>query len=332
MRRRVAIACIGFWLALVVTFTVNFTANFTVNAQPSRTGGAGTGTSNPAQTILEKGGGASSPTETTLEKVARSGVLTAGTRTDAPPFAFMDAQGNWVGFSLDLLHLIQIGVQDQSQHPIQLNLVATNVADWSSKLEKHEIDIVCGSISITTNRGLHADFSVGYFRTGTQFLVKKDHGLSPPELKIGVVRGASNEYPIENQLRLAKLTRFANRAEGLKALIAGQIDALASDGILLEGLRQTLPDAETFEIIPRQPFNLEEYGCALPQDDPDFKALVNRQLIIFMRDILSNDSHAVAVFDTWFGAKGVAPVDRAQILAYFQETIADYEKNSENSI
>jgi polar amino acid transport system substrate-binding protein len=309
MRRRVAIAFITLLLPLSLMLAVN--------AQPRSP---------------ESSGGTSDRTETVLAKVARSGVLTAGTRTDASPFAFIDAQGNWVGFSIDLLHLIQAKLQNQLQQPVQLTLIGTNVADWASKLEKHEIDIVCGSTSITTGRGLTADFSVGYFRTGTQFLVKKDHVLSPPELKIGVVRGASNEYPIENQLRLAKLTRFANRAEGLKALIAGQIDALASDGILLEGLRQTLADAETFEIIPMQPFSLEIYGCALPQNDPTFKALVNRELIAFMQDVLNNDSRAIAIFDTWFGAKGVAPVDRSQILAYFQETIASYEQNSENSI
>jgi polar amino acid transport system substrate-binding protein len=301
--RRVAIAFIALWFALALV----------VSAQPGTETGASDGTSDP--------------TETVLEKVTRSGVLTAGTRTDASPFAYIDAQGNWVGFSVDLLHLIQAGLQDQLQRPVQLSLVETNVADWASKLEKKEIDIVCGSTSITTGRGLRADFSVGYFRTGTQFLIKKAHVLSPPELKIGVVRGASNEYPIENQLRLAKLTRFANRAEGLKALVAGQIDALASDGILLEGLRQTLPDAETFEIIPRQPFSPESYGCALPQNDPAFKALVNRELIAFMQNVLSNDGQAVALFETWFGTEGVAPVDRAQILAYFRETIATYEQN-----
>ena len=308
MLRRVAIAFISLWFALALA----------VNAQPSRGTSGNTGTSNNT----------SDRAETVLEKVGRSGILTAGTRTDAPPFAYVDAQGKWIGFSIDLLHLIQAGLQDQLRRPVQLSLVETNVADWASKLEKKEIDIVCGSTSITTGRGLRADFSVGYFRTGTQFLVKKDHVLSPPELKIGVVRGASNEYPIENQLRLAKLTRFANRAEGVKALVAGQIDALASDGILLEGLRQTLSDAETFEIIPTQPFSLESYGCALPQNDPAFKALVNRELIAFMRNVLNNDSRAVAIFDTWFGAKGVAPVDRTQILAYFRETIAAYEQNS----
>ncbi|MBI4780124.1 MAG: amino acid ABC transporter substrate-binding protein [Oscillatoriophycideae cyanobacterium NC_groundwater_1537_Pr4_S-0.65um_50_18] len=338
MLRRVAIALISCLLTVGLAIVVGAQPSVQPNPQPNT---PPTVQPNPQPSALPTAQPEVSPSdiqfkrtnraETVLEKVARSGVLTAGTRTDASPFAYIDAQGNWVGFAIELLRLIQAGMQDRLQRPIQLQLVETNVADWASKLERDEIDLVCGSTSITTSRNLRADFSVGYFRTGTQFLVKKDHLLTPPELQIGVVRGASNEHPIETQLRLAKLTRFADRAEGLTALVAGRIDALASDGILLEGLRQTLPNAEMFEIIPTQPFSLEIYGCALPQNDTTFKALVNRELITFMWNVLNNDSLAVATFDTWFGSEGIAPVDRAQILGFFAETIASYEQNSGNS-
>jgi polar amino acid transport system substrate-binding protein len=265
-----------------------------------------------------------------LARVERTGVLNAGTRTDAPPFAYLDASGKWVGYSIDMLHLIQAELEKQLDRQVQLNLVEVNVADWISKLRQDEIDIVCGSTSVTLSREQYADYSVGYFRTGTQFLVKKGHVLRPPELRIGVVRGASNEYPLETQLRLARLMRFSNRAEGFQALAVGQIDALASDGILLEGLRQTLPQPEAFEIVPPQPFNLEVYGCALPQGEPEFRALVNQQLIAFMQGVLNNDSRSVDLFETWFGTTGVAPVDRTQMLDYFRQTIASYEQNSEN--
>ncbi len=41
--------------------------------------------------------------ETTLEKVNRTGVLTIGTRTGLPGFAFIDKKNEWVGFSIDLV-------------------------------------------------------------------------------------------------------------------------------------------------------------------------------------------------------------------------------------
>ena len=41
--------------------------------------------------------------ETTLEKISRTGVLTIGTRTGSPPFAFVNKNNEWVGFSIDLV-------------------------------------------------------------------------------------------------------------------------------------------------------------------------------------------------------------------------------------
>ena len=39
----------------------------------------------------------------TLEKISQSGVLTIGTRTGSPPFAYVNAKNEWVGFSIDLV-------------------------------------------------------------------------------------------------------------------------------------------------------------------------------------------------------------------------------------
>jgi ABC-type amino acid transport substrate-binding protein len=39
----------------------------------------------------------------TLDKIKRSGVLTIGTRTGSPPFAFVNKNNEWVGFTVDLV-------------------------------------------------------------------------------------------------------------------------------------------------------------------------------------------------------------------------------------
>lgn len=45
--------------------------------------------------------------ETVMEKVARTGVLAAGTSKDAIPFAYTNNQGQLVGYSVDMLNLIK---------------------------------------------------------------------------------------------------------------------------------------------------------------------------------------------------------------------------------
>src|SRR5713226_1648960 len=52
---------------------------------------------------LALGGVTSAAAESTLEKISRTGTLTIGTRTGSPPFAFVNKQNEWVGFSIDLV-------------------------------------------------------------------------------------------------------------------------------------------------------------------------------------------------------------------------------------
>ena len=59
--------------------------------------------------------------ETTLEKIARTGTLAIGTRTGSPPFAYVDKQNEWVGFSIDLVEqLILPAVAKKAGKPVKL--------------------------------------------------------------------------------------------------------------------------------------------------------------------------------------------------------------------
>jgi len=48
--------------------------------------------------------------ETTLEKIGRTGTLTIGTRTGSPPFAYVNKNNEWVGFTIDLVEQLVIPV------------------------------------------------------------------------------------------------------------------------------------------------------------------------------------------------------------------------------
>ena len=51
--------------------------------------------------------------ETVVEKVVRTGKLTAGTSKDALPFAYRNAEGELVGYSIDLLKLITEQLEEE---------------------------------------------------------------------------------------------------------------------------------------------------------------------------------------------------------------------------
>ncbi|MGA7936616.1 MAG: amino acid ABC transporter substrate-binding protein [Kovacikia sp.] len=266
--------------------------------------------------------------ETVIEKVARTGVLNAGTRIDAIPFAYIDKDGVWKGYSIDMIRLIKERLEQQVGRKIDLKLARVEAGDRLSRINKGEVDIVCGTISLNSRDAFEADFSVGYFITGTQLLFKKNRKpVSVGRWLIGVIPDTTNQLFIRERLPVATPIAVPNRSKGIAALENGQIDALASDGILLAGLVRLQPYPEEFGLAPANPLTTEEYACILPKGDTQFRELVNTSLIDFMQGVLNNRDQ-IAIFDQWFGSNGSAPINRQPILDYFKRMVNSYKSSS----
>lgn len=302
--------------------------------------------------LAETFGRRESNEESVLEQVAATGKLVAGTRTDAAPFAYINAEGEWVGYSIDLLEQIRSRLQQQLGRPVELELVAAN-GNGLTLVAEGEVDIVCGSTSFSRSRNLEVDFSLGYFVTGTQLLINSGSELGS-EFVIGSVSGTTNHLLIQKLFPIAQLVTVESRQVGLEALLHGRIDAFASDGILLEAMRRSwtaaapaasgvasagqaeksavpasadpLPNSSTLEIVPNQPFDEESYACMLPQNNSDFQQVVNTSLLDFMRGALAGEPRAVSLLNRWFGADGIVPIDQGPLLAYFQKQVDQHAR------
>lgn len=268
------------------------------------------------------------PTSTVLERVKQTGVLVAGTRTDAMPLAYRKSDHEWVGYSVDILEQIRQHLQQQTRRPVELQLVPVDNSNQMTKILAGEVDLVCGSTSITQGRDLDVDFSLGYFQTGTQLLFDAEGSLGL-EFTVGVLQGTTNQQVIERLFPIAQIVPFANRPVGFEALSRGQVDALASDGILLEGLRLLSPTPDRFELFPDQPYDREVYGCMVPDEDSAFKQAVNASLIQFMQGALAGNPTETAILDYWFGPAGVVPIDLQPQLKLFQEQIEFYDRSQQ---
>ena len=252
---------------------------------------------------------------TVLEKVAKTGVLTAGTSKDAFPFAYKNEKGQLSGYSVDMVKLIQKQLEQELKRPITLKLVAVDPEDRISSLLTNKVDIVCDASSFTWERERDVDFSVSYDLTGTRLLVKRGSSLWGPESLVGKRIGAlpktTNELSMRRAQPKAQIVLVQDRAEGYKALQEGKIDAYASDGILLEGLLQIASNANKFQIVG-YPYSNEGIGCMLPENNSTFRDTVNYTLIRFMQGFLTGKKSEVSTFDRWFGSSGVAPLTQDQ--------------------
>lgn len=243
--------------------------------------------------------------ETTLERIARSGVLTAGTRTASIPFAYINQKNEWVGFSIDLLEEIRGRLERTMKKPIKLDKKEVTPQTRIPLVANRTIDIECGSTTYTRGRDETVDFTINFFFTGSQLLVKRGSPVKGIDdlagRRVGAAQGTTNEKIIRELQPRANLVVFQDHAQGFLALQQGKIDAYTTDGVLLAGLAVKAPDPKEFEVVGDF-FSNEPYSCIMPENDSKWRDFANHTLME-----LIEDGKFFRLYDKWFGEKGVVP-------------------------
>ena len=236
--------------------------------------------------------------ETILEKIKRTGELNVGVRKDAIHFGYVNTQGKWTGYSVDLIRLIHKKLEQELNQPIKLNLREATIDSRFRIVQRGDVDIVCGATTITQTRLTKVDFSVPFFMTGAQFLVKLkdapnlDYNGNLTDIPIAFLPGTTTQEIIPQIYPLANWKDIRSREEGVRKLTQNEVKAVVSDGILLLGeIVQQGGSIGDFVLLPSQPITRELYGCILPQENTEFKQLVNLT-------ILSPDNRILA--KEWF--------------------------------
>jgi len=244
--------------------------------------------------------------ETTLEKINRTGTLTIGTRTGSPPFAYINKNNEWVGFSIDLVEQGVLPViAKKVGKPVKLEKKESTPPTRIPLLSSNAVDLIAGTMTDTPQRRETVDFSVTFFLTGAQFLVKKGSPIKGINdiagKRIAAQQGSTNAKIIREKVPTAILREFPDQPAAFQALTQGQVDAYANDGIQLYGLKYKAPSPNDFEVVGDF-FSEEPYGMAMRKGDPEFKQAVDAGL----RGLLESGKY-FEIYDKWFGPKSEVP-------------------------
>jgi ABC-type amino acid transport substrate-binding protein len=112
-------------------------------------------------------------TQSTLEKIKNSGVFTIGVRNGSPPFSFINKQNERAGFSNDLAELIHKGIEKKLGKQVKMEMKETSPATRIPLLTSMSVDLITETMTDTRPRRDSVDFSLTYFVTGADFIVKK---------------------------------------------------------------------------------------------------------------------------------------------------------------
>jgi glutamate/aspartate transport system substrate-binding protein len=256
--------------------------------------------------LLVAAGVAPALAEGTLEKIGRTGTMTVGTRTGSPPFAYVNSKNEWVGFSIDLVEqLILPAVAKKVGKAVKLEKKESTPPTRIPLLSSSAVDLIAGTMTDTRTRRESVDFSLTFFVTGAQFLVKKGSPIKGiadiGNRRIAAQQGSTNARIVRERVSTAQLREFPDQPAAFQALLQGQVDAFTNDGIQLAGLKAKAPKPDDWEIVGDF-YSYEPYGMAMRKNDSDFRAVVNAGL---MEGIESGKFFEI--YDKWFGPKGELP-------------------------
>lgn len=244
--------------------------------------------------------------ETTLEKIDKSGTLTIGTRRGSPPFAYINQKNEWVGFSIDLVERAVLpAIQKKLNKQVKLDKKESTPQTRIPLLTANSADLIAETMTDTQARRESVDFSLTFFVTGAQFLVKKGSPIkgiqSIANRRVAAQQGSTNAKIVRERVPNAKLLEFPDQPAAFQALAQGQVQAYTNDGIQLAGLRAKAPKPDEWAVVGEF-FSYEPYGMAMRKNDSDFRQVVN----VGLMDAISSGLY-FEIYEKWFGPKGEVP-------------------------
>lgn len=233
-----------------------------------------------------------------LARMARSGTVQVGYIPTPGTFAFRDAAGHTVGYSIDVCMKVVEALRKQLGRPdLRVEFRPLEAAQRIPLLKAGSIDLECGGNTNTVGRQKEVDFSHTLFTTGVRFLardsVQLDGGQSLWRRRIAVSNGTTAQETVQREQEIA-MTVVATDAEGVRLVEEGRVDAFAQDDILLYGLIAASAQRDRLHVTGRH-LTVEPYAFMLPKDDAPLREVVDRTVLGLM-----HSGELAALYRKWF--------------------------------
>src|SRR5262249_19103200 len=161
----------------------------------------------------------------------------------------------------------------------------------------------------------NVDFSITFFVTGAQFLVKKGSPIKGIKnidgKRIAVQQGSTHARIIREKAPKAQRREFPDQPAAFQALLQGRVAAFAEDGIQLVGLKTEAPNPGQWEVVGDF-YSYEPYSMAMRRNDADFRNVVDDALM----DGIESGKY-FEIYDRWFGPKSELPYPMSPAVRQF---------------
>ncbi|WP_417667067.1 ABC transporter substrate-binding protein [Roseibium sp.] len=204
-----------------------------------------------------------------------------GTEGAYPPFNSLTADGQLVGFDIDIAKALCEEMKVECEFVTQ---------DWDGMipaLQAGKFDAVIASMSITEERKQKVDFTNKYYNTGPAIAVPKDSkltGVTDADLKgalLGAQSSTTHSNYAEEKFPSAELKLYPTPDEYKLDVASGRIDAVIDDVVVLDDWLKS-DDGACCKLLgsltPDPVINGEGAGIAIRKEDGDLKAMFNKAI------------------------------------------------------
>ena len=237
--------------------------------------------------------GSDSTGESTLDRVEQAGRVRIGVRNDNPPMSFINADGAWIGFDVDLANAMA------DELGFEAELVAVNGTTRISFLQEKRVDMSIASMNHTRSRDGSIDFSITYLWDSQSFLVRTGTYASIDELigqKVAANAGSSaipswEGFAAKRGGPAPEIVAFDDKLAAMQALRDGAVEGYTEDNITLLSLAAGDPNLTLLS----GGHNPVQFGIGLPENDSAWRDRVNNAL----QDLWLDGTYA-SLYNRWF--------------------------------
>jgi len=228
-----------------------------------------------------------------LGTAAWAETLQIGANIGNVPWEFEDAEGNYVGFEVDLV----TEIAERLGHEVEI--VNIPFQGLFSAVQSGRIDAAISSITITEERLASVAFAQPYYDSDQSLTARAGGEVSSLEdlagKTVGVDTGSTGDmWSTEHQAEygIGEIRRYEGLQPAMLDLAAGRLDAYISD---IPALLYYTKDKPDLEVVARIPTG-EKYSVMFAKDS-ELAAQFNEVITE-----LKNESFIAELHEKWFGS------------------------------
>ncbi len=218
--------------------------------------------------------------------------LIVGCEQNLKPFVFVDEQGNYTGFDIDMWR------ETAKAMGVNFELRPMAFAELLPSLQDGRIDVALSALSITAAREKSIDFSYPYYDAGLIIMVKKDNpfikGIGDLDDKVVATKQGTTSADFVRNIQTKAVKLSATIEEAYAVLKTDQADAVIFDSTVILHYLGTNATSE-FKTVGRL-YNRQTYGFAFPSGS----ALRDKASIAVL-ELREGFKYSI-IYSKWFGS------------------------------